>query len=828
MAIKLFITLLFIATISKSTATIPKTAPATTRLPFVSANSQHDASSTQRVTTTETPRIVQAKSISASVDQKPRVVPGVDRDPLLVAASQQSASNGEQQIAAPSVQTVHQVWTSTSSGSLDELSPEMIGKLRNDVPFLAAYALRPRLVGNQASGDTSQPAFDELGRPIASYTSGQLQAPPSMITSLDELQGDTLRLRSSPSAAGSQSQFLQTSASSPKRSAQQLQSTGVGKLGDFNEFKVETSSTSKSEHHHKRKTTLRRSPKARGIRENSDDQSLNLKRRVISDASRLIKNQRRGASSGRSGIARSGSSRRRKNSTGVRSRAGRLRRKMNRGNLNYHMNIIRHGKLQASPEAEISKNSVDGGEVKGGGASTSGKKPFYSNATPRPEDSNREPVTEPEGDEEEEDDRNSINSSGRGRSGTEWESADGSSEDRNADHDDNNDNEKPKRVGQDDVEEEGDTVTVMPKFDGVDDDPEVPIEMDEGGESEDSERRDSTPGTNNEDDRGEDDAGRVARDRPDGDSGSTGGEGGSAVVGGGGIGATIGGGGSNGGDDDGNGDGDGAGIGSGGQGTGTGKAAADDDNAENDAGERRGGIGGEGSGTGSEGVSTSGGSGDATGTNDDNNDSDVDDRRSDPTSGGGDEGGKGSGMEFAKGDRRDESSGGSSSSTTPSNDSSSASSSSQNDGNLSGDFGTRNSAEGRKSVDGSRARGEGNHNVDDDDVDYRDEIDQERKHKDKEERYSPTSSGHGHDSHHCDYDHHGGHHDEHHHHHHGIKWLRDAVPGEPGDDYPILSRTNATNFNCREQKNPGYYADVESRCQIFHICQADGRQDSFL
>ncbi|XP_063591979.1 uncharacterized protein LOC134769074 [Penaeus indicus] len=54
--------------------------------------------------------------------------------------------------------------------------------------------------------------------------------------------------------------------------------------------------------------------------------------------------------------------------------------------------------------------------------------------------------------------------------------------------------------------------------------------------------------------------------------------------------------------------------------------------------------------------------------------------------------------------------------------------------------------------------------------------------------------------------------------------------GVPGEDYPILASVPDTGFSCGEQEFPGYYADTapEAGCQVFHICQFDGRQDSFL
>ncbi|GIY29896.1 chitin-binding type-2 domain-containing protein [Caerostris darwini] len=58
--------------------------------------------------------------------------------------------------------------------------------------------------------------------------------------------------------------------------------------------------------------------------------------------------------------------------------------------------------------------------------------------------------------------------------------------------------------------------------------------------------------------------------------------------------------------------------------------------------------------------------------------------------------------------------------------------------------------------------------------------------------------------------------------------LEDSIPGIPGQSYPNFDKIPDTSFDCRRQKNPGYYGDVESQCQVFHICQAGGRQNSFL
>ena len=57
----------------------------------------------------------------------------------------------------------------------------------------------------------------------------------------------------------------------------------------------------------------------------------------------------------------------------------------------------------------------------------------------------------------------------------------------------------------------------------------------------------------------------------------------------------------------------------------------------------------------------------------------------------------------------------------------------------------------------------------------------------------------------------------------GIKMLMNAVPGVPGEDYPIYGDVPETAFSCDGQVDGGYYADSEAECQVFHICTADGQ-----
>jgi syndecan 1 len=55
-----------------------------------------------------------------------------------------------------------------------------------------------------------------------------------------------------------------------------------------------------------------------------------------------------------------------------------------------------------------------------------------------------------------------------------------------------------------------------------------------------------------------------------------------------------------------------------------------------------------------------------------------------------------------------------------------------------------------------------------------------------------------------------------------INMLTMAVPGTPGQDYPIFSEVPDSDFSCEGRVEGGYYADVASQCQPFHICANDG------
>ncbi|XP_069678519.1 uncharacterized protein [Periplaneta americana] len=60
-------------------------------------------------------------------------------------------------------------------------------------------------------------------------------------------------------------------------------------------------------------------------------------------------------------------------------------------------------------------------------------------------------------------------------------------------------------------------------------------------------------------------------------------------------------------------------------------------------------------------------------------------------------------------------------------------------------------------------------------------------------------------------------HDHSHDHEHEHWDLRESVPGEPGVDYPTFNAVPDTGFSC-EGRDEGYYADMSTGCQVFHIC----------
>lgn len=62
--------------------------------------------------------------------------------------------------------------------------------------------------------------------------------------------------------------------------------------------------------------------------------------------------------------------------------------------------------------------------------------------------------------------------------------------------------------------------------------------------------------------------------------------------------------------------------------------------------------------------------------------------------------------------------------------------------------------------------------------------------------------------------------------------VRDGTPGpntgRPGIDYPALAEIPSTSFNCKEQRYKGFFGDPETHCQVWHYCDLNGGQASFL
>ncbi|RZB45747.1 uncharacterized protein BDFB_006702 [Asbolus verrucosus] len=55
-----------------------------------------------------------------------------------------------------------------------------------------------------------------------------------------------------------------------------------------------------------------------------------------------------------------------------------------------------------------------------------------------------------------------------------------------------------------------------------------------------------------------------------------------------------------------------------------------------------------------------------------------------------------------------------------------------------------------------------------------------------------------------------------------------GTPGRPGIDYPALSTIPQTSFNCKTQRYKGFFGDPHTNCQVWHYCDLNGGQASFL
>lgn len=587
------------------------------------------------------------------------------------------------QVAEPTTTSIHQVWTSSSSGSLEELSPEMISKLRGDVPFLAAYATRPRLINGAAISL----------RPVSSDSFGvgtQMQPPANLqVGASSEVQTRTSQAKTAPE---------------------------LSKLGNFNEFKIETSSSSRSEHTHKRSTSLKRKVLDEHPR-----------KKMKGNANRLLEGRRAKFSIGRK------SKRRQKSPT---SHTNRLRKKKseqrsNKKNPSYHLGVIRHGRYQDGPSSlqsaddksandppatDTQSTGVSRQDGTKGGSGAAAKKPFY-----KVEDGT---------------DELGSNKGRESNSPSSPESPD--TADDIEEIDENPDDEPagtatPKRVGDGDVDElEGDTVMVEPKSDGVDDDPELP---DEGLPEDPNSFGDGREGRTDPNEDGDETETRA------GDRESNGDGAGGATAGGGGLGGAV--------------------------DMSPGVTFANEDEKSHDEGasdvsqnrpgqDRRSGIGSKS--RDQDGIDTS----------------DDDEPRKKPL-----------------GDKNPD---------------------------VNRPHSTVSKEAGSKDVESdsnSSGRPEDDESGNDVDLDYRDEAEDERHFNSTKSQGKKTGVGEqSPEPKDCPPDERHHDHHDHHHHHDTIKWLEEAVPGKPGVDYPTLSSVNTSNFNCRDQKHPGYYADVETRCQV--------------
>ncbi|CAN8017210.1 unnamed protein product, partial [Ixodes persulcatus] len=52
--------------------------------------------------------------------------------------------------------------------------------------------------------------------------------------------------------------------------------------------------------------------------------------------------------------------------------------------------------------------------------------------------------------------------------------------------------------------------------------------------------------------------------------------------------------------------------------------------------------------------------------------------------------------------------------------------------------------------------------------------------------------------------------------------------GRAASSPPAVAKIPVTDFRCSDHPFPGYFADVETDCQVYHNCLPDGRNSSFL
>ncbi|XP_014241448.1 uncharacterized protein LOC106662139 [Cimex lectularius] len=55
-----------------------------------------------------------------------------------------------------------------------------------------------------------------------------------------------------------------------------------------------------------------------------------------------------------------------------------------------------------------------------------------------------------------------------------------------------------------------------------------------------------------------------------------------------------------------------------------------------------------------------------------------------------------------------------------------------------------------------------------------------------------------------------------------------STPGQAGVDYPAYDEIPHTSFSCKTQRYKGFFGDPETGCQVWHYCDLNGGQASFL
>lgn len=58
--------------------------------------------------------------------------------------------------------------------------------------------------------------------------------------------------------------------------------------------------------------------------------------------------------------------------------------------------------------------------------------------------------------------------------------------------------------------------------------------------------------------------------------------------------------------------------------------------------------------------------------------------------------------------------------------------------------------------------------------------------------------------------------------------VQNILSSKSDGEYPTYTTIPKTNFDCQTKAQPGYYADVDTQCQVFHRCEITGNITSYL